>query len=342
VPSSLQLYGQATVGVTSKSNQTGGETLRELSNSVLAASFFGLRGTEDLGGGMSALFRIESNVAINNGVGGVAVGNSQKFWNRHAFVGLNAHPQVTLTAGRQFLPHAERAIATLDVYYIGGTTLHTTPLGLFGVNRFVGNDNRTDSSLKVRVRGDYGLSAAAGFGLDDGAGRVASFDAAQVRQDYALAVYGARYEAPFEVAGDTPQHTVVGGGGWINWGPTRWFLHVVRSELDSAVAGGLTQENQIVVPAVAWTVTPAVSVKAALYHDKGTNLNGVPGRDGTKLTLVASTEYALSKRTSLYAAAFTNRFEDGYRQELVNIIGLNRDPAASNTQGFSAGMRHDF
>ena len=55
-----------------------------------------------------------------------------------------------------------------------------------------------------------------------------------------------------------------------------------------------------------------------------------------------STEYALSRRTSLNAAVFSNRFSGGYRQEAVNLAGLGRDPAASSVGGFSAGMVHTF
>jgi predicted porin len=93
---------------------------------------------------------------------------------------------------------------------------------------------------------------------------------------------------------------------------------------------------------VAWSATPALTLKAALTHDKGTDLNGVAGRDGSKVTTVASAEYALSKRSSLYAALFSNRFADGYELDPVNIAALGRDPAASSTNGFSLGVRHDF
>jgi predicted porin len=244
-PTNVQLYGQATAGVTAKSHQAGGDSSVELGNSVLASSFIGLRGTEDLGGGMSALFRLESAVNIGNGVGGVSVAKEQKFWNRHAFVGLNLSPGIAITAGRQYLPHADRVLQTLDVYNIGGTSLHTTPLGLFGVNRFVGNDNRTDSSLKLRWRGASGWTAAAGVGLNDGAGRSASVDVAHVAPSHAVGAYAAKYESPTVVAatGERPEHRVVGLGGQMAFGPARVFLHVASAELDSTQAGGRVQKT---------------------------------------------------------------------------------------------------
>ena len=128
---SVQIYGTVGASVTHKTNQTGGVSNKEVSNSLLAASAIGLRGTEDLGGGMSAVFRLES--ALN--------------------------PAATITAGRQFPAGSDRVIRSLDVYQVGGTSLHVTPLALFGVNRFVGNDGRSNSSVKLRATGPMGMQA---------------------------------------------------------------------------------------------------------------------------------------------------------------------------------------
>ena len=76
--------------------------------------------------------------------------------------------------------------------------------------------------------------------------------------------------------------------------------------------------------------------------DKGTSLNGLAGRDGHKKTLVLSVEYFLSKRTSINAALFSNRFSDGYKLEANNLAGLSRDPTASSVTGYSTGIVHVF
>jgi predicted porin len=47
-------------------------------------SNIGFRGTEDLGGGMRAIFQLETTMAIENG----APGDAAKFWSRNSFVGL--------------------------------------------------------------------------------------------------------------------------------------------------------------------------------------------------------------------------------------------------------------
>ena len=47
-------------------------------------SRLGFRGTEDLGGGLKAVFQLETVVAVDNG----AAGSTTSFWNRDTFVGL--------------------------------------------------------------------------------------------------------------------------------------------------------------------------------------------------------------------------------------------------------------
>ncbi len=336
----VEIYGQLTAAITYKDHQTGGGSTKELSNGLLAASLLGFRGQEDLGGGMSATFRLETAIASDTGT----AGSASKFWNRQSFVGLNPNKQVSITLGRQFHAGVDRVIRTLDVYNVGGTSLHVTPLGLFGVNRFVGNDSRADDSIKVRATGPLGLQGALSVGLNDGAGRSTSFDLAQVTPNYAIGVWGVKYRSPNVVAatGATPEHSVLGIGGNAPIGPARLYLHVLSSRLDPTVAGRQTQTNKIVHVGAQWTAAPTLILKTGLYHDRGRSLNGVAARDGTKTTAVLSGEYFLSKRTSLNATSFSNRFSDGYKLDPVNIAALTRDSNASSTQGVSTGIRHDF
>lgn len=343
--SSVQLYGQVTSAVTSRDHLTGNTSLTTLGNSPLAASLFGLRGTEDLGGGMSAVFRMESGFDIGTGVGGATVAGSNKFWNRQSFMGLNFNRMVTVTAGRQFHAATDRVIQTLDVFNVGGTTLAVTPLALFGVNRFVGNDSRADESLKLRLRGPDGLTGAASYSNNPTTGTSWSVDAALLTPGYSLGAYAVNYRVPSATvvtAAVRPSHSVWGVGGNAPIGPVRLYAHYLSSTLDPTAAGRITQKNQILTLGAAWQATAQTMIKASLTHDKGTALNGVSGRNGNKHTLVVSAEYALSKRTSLHAAVFANRFTDGYKLDPVNIAALGRDPAASSTRGITVGMRHDF
>jgi len=76
-----------------------------LNSGLQSGSRFGVRGTEDLGGGLRAVFTIEHRLVVDTGNtagGGFAAGNGA-FWNGQAWVGL-AGGWGQLTAGRQYTP----------------------------------------------------------------------------------------------------------------------------------------------------------------------------------------------------------------------------------------------
>lgn len=347
-PSGVQLYGTLSAGLVHKTNQTGASNT--LDNSPLSYSLIGVRGNEDLGGGLGAVFRLESGITPDNGGGGATVGGAAKFWNRQSFVGLNIGQAATVTFGRQFHAGTDRVVQSLDTYNVAGSTLHVAPLALFGVHRFAGNDNRVDDSLKLRLRGPAGLTGGVSVGMDDGTGRSYSLDLAQVTPGYVIAAWWTRYRSPTEVTrtGERPEHDSWGVGGNALVGPVRLYLHFIDASLDSATQPAapaplrVAQKNRIVHLGAVWQAQAATTIKAAYYHDRGRDLNGVTGRDGVKSTWVLSAEYALSRRTSLNAAVFSNRFTDGYRLDPVNLAALGRDPNASTVQGYTVGLRHDF
>jgi len=69
--SSVTLWGVADAGIAKQSQ--GGVSKTYLSSSGLSSSQLGFRGTEDLGGGMSASFWLEAGLTVDNGTpGGVA------------------------------------------------------------------------------------------------------------------------------------------------------------------------------------------------------------------------------------------------------------------------------
>ncbi|MCY0388016.1 porin [Robbsia sp. Bb-Pol-6] len=93
---SVTLYGIIDAGLTYVSNE-GGHRLFEAQDGANFGNRIGFKGTEDLGGGMKALFVLENGFSLNTGVmrqGGLEFG-------RQAFVGLS-NPYGTLTLGRQY------------------------------------------------------------------------------------------------------------------------------------------------------------------------------------------------------------------------------------------------
>lgn len=341
----LRLYGLVGAGLTYKSNQAANGQKTDLANNTLWSSHLGLRGREDLGGGLSAEFRLESGIATDTGTAGASVAGVQRLWNRQAYIGLGTRG-VVLTLGRQFHAHADRAVRSLDVYNLAGSTLHTTPFGLFGVNRFSGNDTRVDNSIKLRVNGPDGVTLGVSAGLDEGAGRSAAFDLAHIRSTHTVALYGAKFRSPTAIAstGEQPDHQIWGVGGQWPLDPrddTALYLNYTHSLLDATAANRPAQRNQLIVVGLRAELG-RVNLRASYTHDKGTNLNNIVGRDGKKVTWVQSAEYGFSLRTSAYAAVFRNHFSDGYRLDPVNLAALSRDPTSAASTGYSVGVKHAF
>ncbi|WP_027801766.1 porin [Paraburkholderia dilworthii] len=94
--SSVTLYGIMDVGLNYQSNASGGRLLA-MTSGVNQGSRFGLTGSEDLGGGLKAIFRLENGFDITNG----KLGQGGLLFGRQAYVGL-ASRNGTLTFGRQY------------------------------------------------------------------------------------------------------------------------------------------------------------------------------------------------------------------------------------------------
>jgi predicted porin len=93
--SSVTLYGIADGGVTYTNNAGAGAALQATSGGR-GSSRWGLRGVEDLGGGLSALFQLENGF---NMMSGTSLQNSREF-GRMAMVGLK-NRYASVTVGRQ-------------------------------------------------------------------------------------------------------------------------------------------------------------------------------------------------------------------------------------------------
>src|ERR1700758_2251934 len=97
--SSVTLYGFADGGLLFINNVKGGKVYALSSGS---SSRWGLTGTEDLGGGLRAIFTIENGYTLATG----ALGQGGLLFGRKAFVGLESNTYGTVTLGRQYAASA--------------------------------------------------------------------------------------------------------------------------------------------------------------------------------------------------------------------------------------------
>jgi len=170
--SSVTLYGIIDEGVQYNSNaknvvgrtNVGGRQVALDSTDGPNGSRWGLRGAEDLGGGLKAIFTLESGINLNNGAfaqGGTAFG-------RQAFVGLSSSQYGTLTMGRQY-DSVVTYVQPVSAYgYIAGSTLLDHPGDLDNL----GNTARTNNAIKYGSPNFNGLTVGAEVSLGGQAGNV--------------------------------------------------------------------------------------------------------------------------------------------------------------------------
>jgi predicted porin len=99
--SSVTLYGRIDASIGSEKTTTGGVTTTDIGTQIRSGahngSRWGMKGTEDLGGGLKANFVLEQGFSIDNGA---AVDGTKQF-SRQAFVGLSGGFG-SFTVGRQY------------------------------------------------------------------------------------------------------------------------------------------------------------------------------------------------------------------------------------------------
>jgi predicted porin len=95
--SSVTLYGLIDEGLNYTSN-TGGHSNVQMESGFAQGSRWGLKGSEDLGGGTKAVFQLENGFDVNSG----QLGQGGRMFGRQAYVGLSSQQFGTLTMGRQY------------------------------------------------------------------------------------------------------------------------------------------------------------------------------------------------------------------------------------------------
>ncbi|MCX4156452.1 MULTISPECIES: porin [Paraburkholderia] len=162
--SSVTLYGtlDTAIGYVSNLPKANGGTgsAFQMINGTLSANSWGLKGTEDLGGGLSAVFRLENGFVLSNG----ALNNNGREFGRVATVGLASVPLGTVTLGRQFDPLVD-LIEPLTEDAIFGSAF-ATPGDLDNYDESLGVNNAvkyvSPSYAGFQWEGMYALGGVAG------------------------------------------------------------------------------------------------------------------------------------------------------------------------------------
>jgi len=375
--SSVTLYGIIDEGVQFNSNakntvggtNVGGRQVTLDSASGLNGSRWGLRGAEDLGDGLTAIFTLESGVNLNTG----AFGQGSTPFGRQAFVGLSSKRYGTVTLGRQYDSIVTYVQPVTTIAYVAGTSLFAHPGDLDNTD----NSLRTNNTIKYASPSFSGLTFGAEVSLGGQAGNVTGSSGYSAGAAYANGpiTLGAAYnyfKNPTGTAGSTGLFTdnvngtsslsgtlnsayqsassyqVAAAGGTYAIGPAVFGLSYSNTKYQSIVTmNGATATFNDVEAGFKWNFTPTLYSGLAYNYTKGNSLSNAAGvsvgnQHFNQLSLL--TDYSLSKRTDVYVLGALQKASgiSSTGTAAVADIGNLGDSSNSRQALVRVALRHKF
>lgn len=327
--SSVTLYGRVNTSIEHQDNDEDDVTV--VRNN---ASRWGLRGTEDLGGGLSAFFQLEAGFGSDDGTGSGG-------FSRDAFVGLKSTSLGQVRLGKIFL--GPLYAATID--YIGvfnhntGTTsednLWTLPIAFNNAVEYTSPSFGGVSLILFANAGERGNSSFGNhFTSSKTYEAVLNYD----RDNLHLA---GGYSKSENVAGDdTVEGFALGGAYTI--GPVLLGLTYENTDVE-----GLGKRNQVTGTA-RYTLGSSEFHLSAGWADEWDDVD-----DSGAYQFTLGYNYNLSKRTKLYAFYFAIDNDEGTGTPVAGVPGAAGAPVYGGTGNLPAlsdktfssiglGIRHNF
>ena len=347
----VSLYGQANVSYDVINN----DSVRDSQGVGSNASRFGLKGSEDLGGGLSAIYQIENQIAIGAGLGGTSNPNSQTaIAFRDTFAGLKSDTAGTVRLGRFDTPY-KLATRGMDMFH---NTIADNR-ALMGI----GHDVRVSNSVGFNSLNYSGFSAAASYFGDQGGtapftATPAAYNTANHTNEgfsvagmynagpyYATAAYQSVSNMQSAPNTGTPNANLstdawkIGGGYSVD----AFALNAVYEKINNRIGSGSARAWYL---SGKYNVTSADALKLA-YTDIDHLANNA-SNSGAKQYSVGY-DHKMSNRTTLYAL-YTKLDND---TNAAYALGWNSGSTSTSSSGispvngqspsaFSVGMKHSF
>jgi len=348
--SSVTLYGLMDAGVSYTSNvryfdpstgsaQQGASDLR-FGSGLMESDRWGMKGAEDLGGGLKAVFDLENGFNIGNG----SASQGGREFGRDAYVGLSSDTGGTVTLGRQ---------NEFMYDYVGHLSFENfNGQGGNAFTHVMDNDNmdgtfQVDNSIKYTSANYNGLSFGGLYGFSNQAGGFANnrayslgatYDNGPIKAAVAYTELNNGSNGPLELersnptggaidSSSNPQFTAqrqrtFGGGLNYTFGAANVGFVITDTTLSQAVDFTANTAVQGASPASArftnyelnahYQLNPALSVGAAYTYTVGQYDSSV-GSASPKWSQVSFlSDYALSKRTDVYALGTYQHMNGGF------------------------------
>jgi predicted porin len=322
---SVQLYGLMDAFVANE-RTSAGSALR-VDSGGMTTSFWGMRGSEDLGGGLKAIFALEAFISNDTGNAGRFPGDPA--FARSAFVGVEAG-WGKLTLGRNTTPYF---VSTLLANPFGDSFAFSPEIlrTYAGRGYLIGDTGWSNSVAYSGTAGGVGINAIYTFG-DEVIGNTSSGKGFGLSANYfagPLMVSGA-YQSKNSTAASPQKQDSFRLGASYDLGPAKLFgSFQTTKDRDGLVVAGLTNADhngyQIGVSAPAG----GGSVLASYGRTKSSGTGGLSGARGV---FAIGYDYNLSKRTDVYAAFYSDSGDKSF-------------PAASwqgKIERLGFGIRHRF
>jgi general bacterial porin, GBP family len=364
--SSVTLYGTLDAGLVYSNNQGGHSNWQQASGAV-SDTYFGLRGSEDLGGGLHAIFTLEDGFNINSG----KFTEANTLFNRQAFVGLQSDQYGTLTLGRQY---------DSVVDYLGPLSEAGSGYGNNLAAHPFDNDN-LDNSFSIKNAVKYQSANYAGFRFGGLYGF--SNDAGQFSNNRAWSAGASYNNGPLNVAaaylqlnnsltnanaggatspgdGNNANLTAAlqrtyGVGANYSYGPATVGLLYTHTQ-DNNVIAGAQNGTAFTIPTGMnlhldnyeingkYALTPALALQAAYTFTDG-RVTGSQGTGDPKWhTVSLQADYSLSKRTDVYVEGVYQHASGDFGDAGANVAMINTlsPSSTANQVAATVGLRHRF
>jgi predicted porin len=357
--SSVTLYGTIDDAV-AYYNNTGHGSVLQLQGGDLDTDKWGLKGTEDLGGGLSAVFHLENWFDINTG----SLAQAGALWTL-AYVGLASDSFGTLTLGRQYDPTVDLVQPiTADGYGPAFTTpgdadnndnsirvsnaikyASPTYAGfqyelLYALGGVAGNTTAGQTYSAAVLYGNGGFSLAAGylFAKSNGAGGAGTADPIQNNSvtplDGTVALVGSR-----QIAQIAAQYVI---------GPLTANVRYSNAQYKPYVSFGAfdrTENFNIGATSLGYQATPDELLTIGYTYTKSSG-----AASATYNSVAASSQYSVSKRTTLYATAgYTHASGSTFSSDGTTIVpaggavgDLTSSSSTPNQVALMVGILHRF
>ena len=336
--SGVTLYGIASSAVRYTSNLDGRHhDQAALVSGGMVGSRWGVKGTEDLGGGNHAIFQLEAGIGSDDGGA-----SYNALFGRQAWAGLSGD-WGSLTFGRQYnaLNNIGWAFNPLDQ---GWGNFWSDPLYIGGDIFF--QDYRIDNSVVYqRTLGPFSVQLDYGAGEQPGnQSRGTTLGGGVKYQQGALAL-GVAYDQRRSADGANTIRNYTAGGSYAFGKATAYLGHMGRRES----AGDASFAISFI--GLGYQLTPALHLSGAYYRYQQRGGVTTQFQDNPMLlgsgnadSVALVGDYALSRRTSLYMEADVAYARGGtVGRETEYWAGTPVTDIGSTTRiGVMVGMRHQF